>query len=205
MAEPDYPLLLPIDVPPAAELPDGADLCLRELRPAGCAEIAAWPGQKAAVAAVLRDLCGVDLPERPGRFATGALCLVAATGPGRWLLLADGADPVGALRDRLPAMAGAVVDLGHSRRGIRLAGPRAAAVLLKGLAIDLDGPDFPAGSVAQSSIHHVGVTLLRRAPQVFDLYVYRSLAVDFAAWLLDACAEYGAAVAPPDPGCLALE
>ncbi|MFC3228480.1 sarcosine oxidase subunit gamma family protein [Marinibaculum pumilum] len=181
-----------------------APLLLRELRPAGCAEVAFWPQRAAEGTAALRDWSGMELPPASGLFRIGGACLLAATAPGRFLVLADGVDPVPGLRDCLPAELGAVVDLGHSRCGIRLAGPPAAAVLLKGLDLDLDPAASPVGRVAQSVVHHVGVTLLARAPEVYDLYVYRSLALDFAAWMREACAEHGVAIAPAEPGCIAL-
>lgn len=200
-AEPVHP---PLARPSPSQPVAAAPLLLRELRPAGCAEIAAWPGRVAEVTAALRALCGVELPARSGRFALGSLCLAAATAPGRWLLLADETDPVGPLRGRVAAADAAIVDLGHSRSGLRIAGAPAAELLSKGVDIDLHPEAFPPGAVAQTVVHHIGVTMLRRAPDVFDLYVYRSLAVDFADWLQAAGAEYGMAVAPPEPGCLAL-
>lgn len=201
MAEPIHPELFPKR---AAMAGQPAPLLLRELRPAGCAEIALWPQAAAAGQAALHSHCGIDLPVRPGRFVLGGFCLLAMTGPGRFLMLADQGDPVADLRGRLSADHAAIVDLGHSRCGLRLAGAPAAAVLLKGLDLDLHPTAFPPGAVAQSIVHHVGVTVLARATDVYDLYVYRSLAVDFAAWLRDACAEHGVAIAPPEPGCLAL-
>ncbi|MEQ9045571.1 MAG: sarcosine oxidase subunit gamma family protein [Sneathiellaceae bacterium] len=201
MAERAHPELFP-KRPAVAGQP--APLLLRELRPAGCAEIALWPEAAAAGRAALRDWCGMELPAEPGRYVLGGFCLLAATGPGRYLMLTDETDPVSGLRDHLAADQGAVVDLGHSRSGLRLAGAPSAAVLLKGLDLDLHPGVFPPGAVAQSVVHHVGVTVLARAADVYDLYVYRSLAVDFAAWLRDACAEHGVAIAPPEPGCLVL-
>src|SRR3546814_6509603 len=84
--------------------------------------------------------------------------------------------------DLIGPQQGAVTDLSHARIAIRVAGPKAAWVLAKGLALDLDSAAFPPLRVAQSAIHEVGVVVRRlSADKVggdsFDLYVYRGFAL----------------------------
>jgi sarcosine oxidase subunit gamma len=81
--------------------------------------------------------------------------------------------------------------MSHGRSVLRLAGEAAAAILSKGMAIDLHPNVFPPGRVAQTLIHHVDVLVHRRAGADFDLIVLRGFAEFFAEWLLIAGTEFG--------------
>src|SRR3546814_698378 len=155
------------------------------------------------------DLCSSDLPSGSSGDAEGAILAVA---PGRLLVESHDARLAARLAEQIGADLGAVTDLSHARIAIRVAGPRAAWVLAKGLALDLHPQAFPPMKVAQSAVHEVGVILRRLSPEKlgggkhgsdrlggdsFDLYVYRGFALSFWEWLTEAAAETGFRVDPP--------
>jgi sarcosine oxidase subunit gamma len=98
----------------------------------------------------------------------------------------------------------AVTEVGESRTCIRVAGPRARALLQKGCPLDLHSSVFKAGACAQSILAKSGVTLHLFADEsaeqagaegpVFDIYVLRSFAEYLWAWLEDAGREYGVTI-----------
>ena len=86
------------------------------------------------------------------------------------------------------------VDLTHGRTILRISGPKARALLAKGLPIDLHPREFPLGGVALGAIHHIGVAVhLRDTAEgtTFDLYVGRSQALCLWEWLAESAAEFG--------------
>ena len=82
-------------------------------------------------------------------------------------------------------------------KSIRITGAPAAAVLNKAVAIDFDAAVFPVGCLAQTTIHHVPVLILRRGDAVFDCLAPSSFAAAVAEWLTDAALEYGYEVGAP--------
>jgi sarcosine oxidase subunit gamma len=156
------------------------------------AQVQAWPGKRAELATALAPV-GLRLPEGQS-FAEcdGRLCGHIA--PGRYLVLSDGA--VADVAAAVPGAVGAVADLSHARSGVRVSGAAVEALMAKA-AIDFSAAAFPPGRLAQTSIHHMGCLVLRRADDTFDLFVLTSFAASFADWLTDAAREFGwSAVAP---------
>lgn len=162
----------------------GEPVSIRAIGRQSIALVSGWAGD--GYAAFERQLgadLGVVLPE-VGRVVEGKDVCVAGFGRGQYLLLA-------ATMPQLNIGAGGVTsDLSHGRCGTRISGGQAAFVLNKGLAVDLSLMQFPVGSVAQSSIDHIGVWLFRRDDQTFDLYVATSYAQSFGEWLADAALEF---------------
>jgi sarcosine oxidase subunit gamma len=73
---------------------------------------------------------------------------------------------------------GFVCDQSHGRIRIALSGPRAADVLARGTAVDLDRAAFPVGQSAVTLFGHVSVQLTRTQAMRFELTVLRSFAED---------------------------
>jgi sarcosine oxidase subunit gamma len=73
---------------------------------------------------------------------------------------------------------GFVCDQSHGRISIALSGPRAADVLARGTAVDLDRAAFPVGQSAVTLFGHVSVQLTRTQATRFELTVLRSFAED---------------------------
>jgi heterotetrameric sarcosine oxidase gamma subunit len=145
-------------------------------------------------AAVKRSL-GITLP-------LGAKCSsndgveLLGTGPGKWLAIKDAheTDFARQLEIHFEGLA-SVVDQSSGLDVLRLGGPALQATLEKGVQIDLAPEAFPVGSVAVTSIAHVGVTLWKvsDAP-IIDLAVARSLAGSFGHWLQASAAIHGLSV-----------
>lgn len=175
----------------------GRGIVIREVRPRSLFQVGAWPDSAVPAREAVANATGAVPVAEPGRFAGTGDTLVVTLAPGKHLVLSDREGLEGAVRRGLAPEQAAVVDLSHSRCGIRISGPAAAAVLAKGFALDLDPRVFPAGSAAQTTIHQIGVLVIRRSKTVFDLFVYGSFAVAFADWLTDAAAEFGWGVSSP--------
>jgi methylglutamate dehydrogenase subunit D len=119
-----------------------------------------------------------------------------SSGPGRWLVLAEGAPPV--LEERLQRVLGdhgAICDQSDGRVLLDLSGPRLLETLAKGVPVDLHPSRFGPGAVALTTVSHVGVQLWRSdtAPQ-FHLLVPRSYFGSFWNWLAASAAEFGCEV-----------
>lgn len=179
---------------------DGRDpnaLALREVRAGSICEVASWPDRLEAVASELGRACGLDLPKGPGGFTAGGgirLCWLAF---GRFLVISEDAATTAALKERISTDDGSVVDLGHARHGVRIEGEKAAAVLNKAIAIDLDLAAFPAGALAQAPVHHIPVLIMRIDETRFDIFSPSSLARSFVEWLEDVSLEFGYHVGGP--------
>lgn len=170
----------------------GEQILIEEIDSGAIALLSGWAGIGSAgfEARLARDL-GVLLPE-PRRFVEHEGLRIAHFGQGRFLLI----EPRDAPESRIGAQLGVgnedgtAVDLSHGRRAFRLSGSRAADVLNKDLALDLDEAQLPVMSVAQSQIDHMGVWIFRTGAQVFELYVMTSFATSFREWLDDAALEF---------------
>lgn len=128
----------------------------------------------------------------PGRAGRGEDFTVMWTGPGQWLLASDSGPVSRAFRDAVHSGTSpdvAVTDLSHARTVIRIAGPRAVEVLLKGCPLDLDA--FSADDCAGSLLSHMNVQLHCVDHRCFDVYVFRSFGLALWHWMRDAAMEYG--------------
>lgn len=137
-------------------------------------------GDVAALAAAI----GCPLPDGPRRTTAGEVLLLG-TGPGTMLALSEdaGADWGAALQARLAGLA-SVSDQSSGYRVFRFAGPAAADLLQRGVAIDLHPDVFKMDSVAATVIAHIGVILWRvDAGSGFDVAVFRSFADSFRHWI----------------------
>jgi sarcosine oxidase, subunit gamma len=193
---------VPEPITPAAALevarPRGIRLCERRL---GKLEVRGDPADRAFMATVGRTL-DLLLPTEPNTTAGRGDLVALWLGPDAWLLTC----PPGALaahsdslRRALSDVHAAVTDVSDGRVALRLAGPNARDVLVKGCPLDLHPSIFATGSCAQSLLAKTSVLLhladddAQRGP-TFDLYVGRSFAHYLWTWLEDAGQEYGVQV-----------
>lgn len=152
------------------------------------ASFAAGKGRAQALAGVIREAYGVELPRRPERVAARDIAFVWA-GPDQWLAVADrggGRDLELELKPRLAGLA-SVVDQSDGRAVMRVSGPLARQVLAKGVPIDLHARSFGTNAAAITHASHIGVIIWRLddAP-TFELAMFRSYADSFTHWLTDA-------------------
>ncbi|MGF1593364.1 MAG: sarcosine oxidase subunit gamma [Kiloniellaceae bacterium] len=176
---------------------DEPGVVLTERKLVSLVQVAAWPDAVEQVTDTVASLTGCAPPQDRDGSSGGAEGAILALAPGR--LLVESRDPRLAerLANQIGPSLGAVTNLSHARIALRIAGPKAAWVLAKGMAIDFHADAFPPMKVAQSAVHEVGVILRRLGPESFDLYVYRGFALSFWEWLTEAAAETGFRVDPP--------
>ena len=150
-------------------------------------------------AATAAGLTLVDAPKAVG----GAGLEAVGTGPGKWLVFAEGADGA-ALRRRLEVLAaglGAVTDQSDANLVLDISGPKAREALAKGVAVDIDPRAFQPGDAATTPVSHVGVTFWQRdASPTYRFAVGNTFAPAFLRWLAASGAEYGFALSWTDRG-----
>ena len=114
-------------------------------------------------------------------------------GPDQYFVVAEGRGE-GALYRELKSALGdiaSISDQSHGRVIIRIAGPRARAVLAKGTPVDLYPDEFPVGKSALTQMAHVGVHLTRVGEDAYDLSVFRGFAESFWEWITEQAEEFG--------------
>lgn len=94
------------------------------------------------------------------------------------------------LRARLEGLA-SCSEQSHGRVIIRVAGPKARALLAKGTPVDLHPSAFGPGKSAMTQMAHVGVHLVQTGDDSFELSVFRGFAENFWEWLTEQAEEYG--------------
>lgn len=156
------------------------------------ASLAAAKGQADALRDLIRTTYGADLPASNKRTVGKGIEFVWA-GPELWLAIADrGADRD--LERELKALVGpmaAVVDHSDGRVIVRVSGPKARDVLVKGVPIDLHPRAFSTNSVAITHASHIGVILWQTADApVYEIAMFRSFADSFMHWLDSSATEY---------------
>jgi len=110
-------------------------------------------------------------------------------GPGQWFLVGDaplGAEELEALAARLPDVA--VSDQSHGRVRIAVAGNKAAAMLAKGTALDLES--LAVGASATTLVGPLGVHVTRTDETSYELMALRSFAAALWHDLEAMAAEY---------------
>jgi sarcosine oxidase subunit gamma len=114
-------------------------------------------------------------------------------GPDQYFVLAEGRGEGALYRELKARLAGiaSVTDQSHGRVVIRIAGPKARAVLAKGTPVDLHPGEFPVGKSALTQMAHVGVHLTRTGEDSYDLSVFRGFSESFWEWLTEQAEEFG--------------
>jgi len=149
-------------------------------------------GKVRELSAAVENNFNIPLPVGPKWTATNGVAFLGA-GPGKWLAISETHDGafVRNLETRLQGRA-SVVEQSGAVGVLRLRGPALLDTLAKGVQIDLVPEAFPAGSVAVTSIDHIGATLWKvdDGPTI-DIAVARSLAGSFQHWLEVSAAVHG--------------
>ena len=149
-------------------------------------QVAAWPDTIDAVAKSAAKAAGVKSAPGPSSSESGSDASLLRIEPLKWWI-------VGAEAEELDPEQGATLDISHSRTRIRVSGDKAALMLNRLLPLDLREDSFPVGSVASSSMHHVGITLWR-TEQGYDIFAPRGFAL--ACWevMVETAAQFGGEV-----------
>lgn len=154
-------------------------------------------GQPGVTLRVLHPMSIVTVIARAGQGAATAAALTGHSalwaGPDQWFVLAEGRGEGALYRELKSSLAGlaSVTDQSHGRVIIRIAGPKARAVLAKGTPVDLHPDEFPVGKSALTQMAHVGVHLTRFSDDAYDLSVFRGFSESFWEWLTEQAEEFG--------------
>ncbi len=159
----------------------------------GLATVAARKGQADALQRTVTSAYGVELPDS-SHIAGGPSVRFVGYGPGQWLAVSETLAGEALARDLAQNLRGlaSISDQSGGRTVLLVSGPRARAVLGKGLPIDLHPLSFGTGSAATSTISLMGVQLWQTddAP-TYELAIFRSVSASFWRWLTASAAEFG--------------
>ena len=169
--------------------PDGPGIHLSERHLADAWLIAAWPDRLAETGAAAAKAAGVDAAPGPGASATGPGGTLLRAEPLKWLLICEDAIS----QPALDAADGTVLELSHARTVIHVSGPKALDLMARMVPLDLRSAAFPQGSVANTGLHHLGVTILSRDGG-FDILVLRSFGLAVWEILAESAAQFGAEI-----------
>ena len=184
-----------------------AGVALAERPHRGMVNLRLDPSDATAMAA-FEAAFGFALPTQPNTTAGNGAASALWLGPDEWWIVTPGPEPEAGpeLADKLRAALAdgfaAVTEVGESRTCIRIAGPKARALLQKGCPLDFHPRAFGAGACAQTILAKATVVIYLSADEsaadgpVFEVYVLRSFAEYLWAWLEDAGREYGVTVIP---------
>jgi len=98
-------------------------------------------------------------------------------GPDEWLLLAPEAEFASCSASLAAALGGvphSLVDVSHRQIALEVSGKQASQMLSSGCPLDLDLAAFPVGRCARTVFAKAEIILWRRAPDGFQLEVWRS-------------------------------
>jgi sarcosine oxidase subunit gamma len=169
---------------------EGPGIRLTERPIASAWLIAAWPERLAKAATAAAKMAGVKVAPGPGQSATGEGGTLLRTEPLKWLLISESDTP----RPALPEADGTVLELSHARTVIHVFGPKALDLMARMMPLDLRPAAFPEGAAANTTLHHLGVTVLARDGG-FDILVLRSFGLAVWETLIDSAAQFGAEIA----------
>ncbi len=158
--------------------------------------VLARKGAEARLADRVQQVFGVELP-RMSRYTGPGPIAFAWAGRSQWLALQDNDEGDGFERQLRSSLAGvaSVMDQSDGRTIVRISGPRARDTLAKGVLIDLHPSAFRPGDAAITAISHIGVNFWQvDAAPTYEFAMFRSFAVAFWEWMVDAAAEFGVVI-----------
>jgi sarcosine oxidase subunit gamma len=168
----------------------GVSLSVRH--PASIVTIIARKDKAEAASKAVAARFGAGLPAA-GKSSNGEGVSFPWCGADQWYAIADNFDEgelYRTLKETLSGLA-SVSEQSHGRVIIRVAGPKARAVLGKGTPVDLHHSVFAIGSSAVTQMAHVGVHLVRTGEDSFELSVFRGFSANFWDWLTTMSEEFG--------------
>lgn len=191
----DLVMRSPLDgIAPAAGGPDDAGVALSERRFLGKL-ILRGDGSSSAFQAAVKQAIGCAVPTDPNTTQSSKTTTALWLSPEEWLITTAPGEEAGiaeALRSALSGQHSAVTDISDNVLTIRLSGPNARHVLMKGCSLDFHPSAFAVGHCAQTHLVKAVVTIqqIDNAPS-YDIHVRRSFAEYLWRWLEDAGLEYG--------------
>lgn len=163
-----------------------AGVILQEVRDLILHQVAAWPDSIDNVGEKAAAMAGTSSAPGPCLAIEGSKASLLRIEPLKWWVY-------GAEAQTLDAEQGATLDMSHSRTHIRITGEQATTCLNRLLPIDLREQSFPVGSVASTTMHHVGITLWRSS-YGYELFIPRGFALSLWEILLETAVQFGVEV-----------
>ena len=171
----------PISALPAHTTAPATGVMIEDIHPFTLLQIAAWPDDLATTGAALAQATGCNAAPKPGQSASGPHCSLLRVEPLKWWAISQSG--IGSIA------AGTRLDLSHARSWLRISGECAPQLLNNFLPLDLRSHAFRVGTVANSAIHHVGVTLWR-CEDGYQLLIPRSFAASLWEMLSQSAMQY---------------
>jgi methylglutamate dehydrogenase subunit D len=168
----------------------GVTLSVRH--PMSIVTITARKGQMAALGKAIEDAHKCRLPNVGASTGTAAISFHWC-GADQYYAIAEGraeGELYRELKTRLEGLA-SCSDQSHGRVILRIAGPKARALLAKGTPVDLHPSVFGPGRSAVTQMAHVGVHLVQTGEDEFELSVFRGFSENFWEWLTEQAEEFG--------------
>jgi len=132
--------------------------------------------------------------ERLQKLADARALSLRETSLDQWFLVGDkaysDADLASLAQDLQPDFI--LSDQSAGRVRLRIEGEGVTHILNKGIALDLELNAYPVGKSTACLCGHIGVHLTRQGPDLFEIIVLRSFAVDLWQELAHGCAAHNA-------------
>lgn len=177
-------------------MPDAAAVRLGEVRGFTLRQASAFPETIKAFEDILERELHAAVPRKVGGVARASATLIIRAGPEQlWLIGRAGDGIESRIRSCLDSAMGVLTELSHSRARIFIEGPKASAVLMKGIALDFDPGVFQPDTAAFTGVHHMPLLIHRIDEGRYEFYVMRTFALCVWDWLTDAALEFGYVVA----------
>lgn len=151
-----------------------------------------------AFLAAVKTATSVDLPVKANTVSTYGSTSILWLGPNEWWVVTapDRSDElVPTLRQAFEGQHTAVIDVSESRTVITISGPKARAMLARGISLDLHPRVFAPGQCAQTGMAKANVLLHQVDDKPsYDIYVLKSFSDYLWRWSEQIAADFGLAI-----------
>src|SRR5262245_25751273 len=151
-----------------------------------------------AFASAVQNATGVVLPRAANTVSTGGARQILWLGPNEWWVTGPDGEAealLEALRTSFAGQHATACDVSESRAIIRLKGPKARDVLMRGVSLDLHPRAFHVGECTQTGLSRANALLhlLDDAP-TFEIYVLKSFSDYLWRWLEIVARDFNPAI-----------
>lgn len=126
----------------------------------------------------------MPLPTRINQSAEDKTIRLLCLGPDEWLLVTDDGADLQARFDfgivESPTLPFSLVDVSQRNVAMEVSGRKAEQAMKTGCPLDLSLASFPVGKVTRTVFERAEIVLFRKAPDAFEIEIWRS----FAPYLL---------------------
>jgi sarcosine oxidase subunit gamma len=144
-------------------------------------------GSDPAFSSAVEAAIGIALPAAANTVSTGGSRQILWLGPNEWWVTGPDGEAdmlVETLREKFVGQHAAACDVSESRAIIRLKGPKARDVLVRGVSLDLHPRAFRIGQCAQTGVSRANALLhLVDDMPTFEVYVLKSFSDYLWRWL----------------------